>query len=332
MLSSPACRKCGLISIVGIILFLCYHRLVVFQPLVIHIPVPSLQRKSNANQTTFLEAQTNKASEKSRLSLRDAFQSNTGLSLGITNTSHITNVSTWSRSTGSYGHHQGQEKTVVIGIGSGRSGTLSFAAFFNQQTDSAITHEWNKCNGMHWNEATFANAKARYDSYMARRGAFVGDVALWNLPYVEYFLRFPNVKVVALKRVKNDTVRSFEKWFKKQNRHFPWITDAERDLTSYRHFKAYDSCYPKYQFPSSQPSIAEGASIYWEDYYSQVEKLKEKYPNRIKTIDLYEMLNDDKIKVDVLNWIGMKPPFNLIIPLTHPTRKKSEIQDAKLTF
>ena len=222
-------------------------------------------------------------------------------------------------------------KTVIIGIGTGRCGTMSFAKFLDQQPHTMVTHEWNYCRGFRWNEASFSSAKARHKAFLARKGRFVGDVALWNLPYAIYFLRFPTVKVIALKRTKNDTVKSFERWFGRM-RHFPWITANQRRLTSFKDNNIYDNCYPKYIFPVREPSIAEGASIYWDDYYTRVDKLKEKYPERISIVDTYGILFNDTIKKDILNWIGMKPPFNLRIPLTHPTRTKAEIKTNSYSY
>ena len=324
MLSLTVCIKHGLLPscILAIILLLfCAMDLIQFKPVI--ITVPFLQRKINENPNAYLDAHINQADTDGQIFLNNNVQTGT---LSLETKSSFTDVKTKDTST----RTQSQEKTVIIGIGTGRSGTLSVAKFLDQQTDSAVTHEWNTCKGLWWYEASFVKAKARYDSYIARRGTFVGDVALWNLPYVEYFLEFPNVKVVALKRVKNDTVKSFEKWFGGM-RHFPWITDAQRRLTSYKDHKTYDNCYPKYQFSSSEPSITEGASRYWEDYYSQVEKLKDKYPDRLIVIDSYEILDNNKTKEDVLTWLGMKPPFKLTVPLTHPTRTKSEINAAKQT-
>ncbi len=343
MLSLTVCLKHGLLPscfLAITLLVLSGIDLVSFQPIV--ITVPFRQSKSNGNQRVYLDTQTDKVNQRVYLDTEnDKITANDGHSLGKDIQSGTLSMetkssdavsSTWNISSSQDQGQiiQGQEKTVIIGIGTGRSGTLSVAKFFDQQRDSAVTHEWQQCKGLWWYEASFSNAKARYESYIQRKGTFVGDVALWNLPYVEYFLEFPNVKVVALKRVKNDTLKSFEKWFGAL-KHFPWITDAQRKFTSYRDNKIYDNCYPNYQFPSRNPSIAEGASIYWDDYYSQVEKLKEKYPDRIIIIDTYEVMDNDVIKADVLTWLGMDPPFKLEIPVTHPTRSKDEIEAVKLT-
>ncbi len=285
MLSFAVCLKHALLpSCVFALILLIFSAidLVSFQPVV--ITVPFRQSKSDDNPMSYVDTQTDKANTRDASIFTDHIQSGT---LSLETKMNVTDRSSWNISSNaqhqghsqvhSQGHSEGQEKTVIIGIGTGRSGTLSTAKFFDQQRDSSVSHEWQQCKGLWWNEASFTNAKARYETYIARKGTFVGDVALWNLPYVEYFLQFPNVKVVAVKRVKHDTVRSFEKWFGGM-KHFPWITDEERKISSYKDHKTYDNCYPKYKFSSSNPSIREGASIYWEDYYTQVRACNEIFP------------------------------------------------------
>eukprot|EP00854_Cymbomonas_tetramitiformis_P019906 gene19906-23815_t len=59
-------------------------------------------------------------------------------------------------------------------------------------------------------------------SLQRQHGKIVGDVALWYLPYVEAFIKLdPTVRIIALKRDRTDTVRSFGRWFGGM-KHFPW--------------------------------------------------------------------------------------------------------------
>ena len=63
---------------------------------------------------------------------------------------------------------------------------------------------------------------------MAGEGPFVGDVALYYLPYVEEILaRHPGTRFVSLKRDGADTVRSSLKWVPNHNhrmRHDPTVS------------------------------------------------------------------------------------------------------------
>ena len=131
---------------------------------------------------------------------------------------------------------------------------------------------------------------------MSRNGDIVGDIALWNLPYAEEFLKFKNVKVVALKREKAHTIASFEKWFGKWN-HFPWADTETQVANGYKPNKRYDKCYQKFEFGGkTQLSIKDGAEKHYDSYYSKVERLAKKYPDRVKLLDTYEILNSNDAK------------------------------------
>ena len=45
-----------------------------------------------------------------------------------------------------------KNKTVVIGIGSGRCGTLSLANLLNKQPHTRVTHEVRECRGLEWDD------------------------------------------------------------------------------------------------------------------------------------------------------------------------------------
>eukprot|EP00959_Pyramimonas_sp_CCMP1952_P423843 8878358-Pyramimonas_sp.AAC.1 len=149
----------------------------------------------------------------------------------------------------------------------------------------------------------------------------VGDIALWNLPYAEIMLELnENVRVVALKRDKNDTIKSFQRWFGGL-KHFPWVTFAERErMPAYKHMPLYDVCYPKYRFEAEQPTIKEGALMYYDDYYAQVDRLLEKYPNRVRMYDSYDILNRRDLMEDLFDFVNVAEPrdYNVVIG-GHPT-------------
>ena len=130
------------------------------------------------------------------------------------------------------------DKTIVIGLGSGRCGTLAFSNLLNQQANTDISHEWNKCLGLDWERASKEKTKIRLRHLTNRNAKFVGDVALWYLPYVEFLVQNHDVKIIGLKRVKNDTVESFKNWFGRLN-HFPWMIKNDLNATGYNFRKEY---------------------------------------------------------------------------------------------
>jgi len=136
------------------------------------------------------------------------------------------------------------------------------------------------------------------------------------------------VRVVALKRPKDDTVKSFERWFGGL-RHFPWVTVAERDhMPDYQHLTLYDVCYPKYQFEAEQPTIAEGASVYYDDYYAQVDGLLGKYPDRVRMYDSYDILNRRDLMEDLFNFLSIPEPRDYkTVTVGHPTDPQAAHQE-----
>lgn len=219
-----------------------------------------------------------------------------------------------------------QHKTIVLGIGTGRSGTMALSRLLDSQANTRVSHEWRKCYLLEWsipkdnpNLAQLA-ADLRIHTYAARNADYIGDIALWYLPYVEMFLKHSNVKIIALKRNKEDCINSFVKWFG-QWRHFPWLKPEFLVKSDFRfHPDGYDPCYPKYDFGLKSESsnsnsedienfnqnilsnltIRQGAEIYYDDYNQQIDALKLKYPDRIKICDSYEILNSREVQIEVL--------------------------------
>ena len=222
--------------------------------------------------------------------------------------------------------------TIILGIGTGRSGTLAFSKLLNQQAHTKITHENGRCNNLEWSDAGNFNLAAELankriekiiNSNMNsfQKNLFIGDIALWYLPYVEKMLSIVdnystkentslhyNIKIIALKRDKADCINSFISWFSQWD-HFPWIENHLRPLTKFKNHN-FDNCYPRYDWTQGKPpsketfdylTIKMGAEKYYDDYYNQVDKLIEKYPSQIKLVDSYAILNNDREKEKLFN-------------------------------
>jgi hypothetical protein len=94
-------------------------------------------------------------------------------------------------------------------------------------------------------------------------------------------------------------------------------------MPAYHHLPAYDNCYPKYKptiYGSKQPTIADGASIYYDDYYRQVDALMAKYPRRVRMYDSYEFLNKRELMQDLFDFLNIPEPRDYEIVIGgHPT-------------
>jgi len=126
---------------------------------------------------------------------------------------------------------------IVIGLGTGRSGTASLAHLLNSQTNSMCFHELNpSCmrftgtvqpalntiyefqniiKGGETSHLTVDLSReislAPYDKLCQMdKVELIGDIAMYYLTYVEDILKLnPTVKFVCLKRDKNETVKSW---------------------------------------------------------------------------------------------------------------------------
>src|SRR5882672_2759331 len=119
---------------------------------------------------------------------------------------------------------------IVIGLGTGRSGTASLAKLLNAQHDALCFHEMNPSSvrftgtprpildggdpSMVTVDLSRRVSAEAYDSLRRmKRVKLIGDIALYYLTYVEAIARHnPNVRFICLRRDVESTVKS---WMKK---------------------------------------------------------------------------------------------------------------------
>ena len=217
--------------------------------------------------------------------------------------------------------------TFVLVLGSGRCGLLSFARFLNQQENSFVTFERGKCKNMEWNRDNFSASDKRYEFFQQKiktdNLVLSGDVASWWLPYSSHILKnYPNSKIIALKRDKNDTLNSYEKWYGKR-RNFPWLSSKDRSLTDFYDNYDYDECFPEYKVPGVRyPSLRYAGRLFYEEYYEKVDRLIEHFGRgRVRMFDTYDALNNEMIRHEILQWLDLPQPFHLRKPVTNTTHQ-----------
>jgi hypothetical protein len=94
--------------------------------------------------------------------------------------------------------------------------------------------------------------------------AYVGDVAMWYLPYVPQIIQhFPGTVFICLKRDREQVIASFLKKIPTGDR---W-----RSAT----YEGWNRVFPKY---FSSPTKAHAIGCYWDDYYRQAEQYARQYP------------------------------------------------------
>lgn len=173
----------------------------------------------------------------------------------------------------------------VIGIGSGRCGTKSLAKFLDIQAKTKVSHE----SYLHlpWvPERKNAELILReLDKRAAIWGSSViGEVASYYLNHLPFFFELvPDLKVICMKRNKEDCVRSIcrmPNWFA------PTGCQIEGFL----------GCFPTYDLPPE-----EAAAKYYDEYYARVDRLLGKYP--ILMVQLEEFCTVIKQR-QILDFVG----------------------------
>jgi len=182
---------------------------------------------------------------------------------------------------------------IIIGIGTGRCGTLSLSRLLNLQPDAHVLHE--KEPHLPWDRSEPKYIKAHIEGFHRRqeRFKFVGDVAFYWLPYLpRLFREFTDVKVVGLWREKEGFIKSSIRLL-----HSPiWTKDGEHQ----KHPNPiWEQSFPSYEAESREKVLG----IFWEDYNSQMFALEEK--GRIQTFPM-DMMHAEESQDVLFDWLGMK--------------------------
>ena len=198
---------------------------------------------------------------------------------------------------------------IVIGMGSGRSGTKSLAKLLDEQDNAKVTHEYGE--PLHWdlNELHWQLWEDRLDKWKDARirkewinqVKINGDVASWYLPYIEKViqdnfdgLKTPilglDIKVIVLKRDKDEVIESFDEWTGQGNR---WQEKGGD-------WPEYDHAFPTYPDGLSK---REAIGQYWEDYYETCEWLED-VTDFVKVFDI-DVLNSKEGQQEIFDFLGV---------------------------
>jgi hypothetical protein len=214
-------------------------------------------------------------------------------------------------------------KGPVLGLGTGRCGTRSFAKLLKEWGMPA-SHEkyrlmWLPDKKQLWFLVRYLRA----------------DVAFYWLNYVDLVLeKCPDAKFICLKRPKKDTLDSYMRgnfnpyMFKKVEGNpekFKEVTYF-RDYVSQEDLEYTDAdtrkwvlenwdmpqtlwggdlpkLFPQYDSEDKEECL----SLYWDDYYKKAAEWEQIYPNSFMVIDMHEALNTENGRNKILNFIGICP-------------------------
>ena len=189
-------------------------------------------------------------------------------------------------------------KKFIIGIGTGRCGTMSLARFLSQCKGVFVDHERREGGWVLPWEFNRKLADGKIEMLKKLYGEIVGDVAFYYLNYIRYFFeKLPNLKVIVMKRDREETILSYLKKTEGRNH---WIENPEK--YGWRVDSTWDKAYPKFETKDKKEAIGK----YWDLYYQKVELLKKEFPEKILEVNL-EDFNKKETQDEIYNFVGVLP-------------------------
>jgi len=197
-------------------------------------------------------------------------------------------------------------KKLVIGLGSGRCGTVSLRDLLIHIGFNA-THELHL---MPWNQ-NYDLCDNIIKKILTRASSLVSDIGYYYLPYIPHIIKnHKNVKCICLQRDVNEVIDSFLKFSKYNYWSTPYINREETE---------WDETFPTYPNKSKSDAIR----LYWEEYYNTASLLTKEYPDNIHLFDMNKTLNTEIGQKELFDFIEFTGPIKLGIKrhMNHPNRQ-----------
>lgn len=167
---------------------------------------------------------------------------------------------------------------MILGLGTGRCGTLCLSDFLNQQPCMALcTHEHLKWK---WYEDTKNIDVDAFGKYSVFSNSIVGDVGSFLLPHTRRIAEFfKETKIIVLQRDKEETIQSWMVWTNVVHNY--WVPHTKGIWED----DGWDPMFPKFDLEDYPKEDA--ISVYYDFYYEECNKLKDQFDILwIKTEDL----------------------------------------------
>jgi hypothetical protein len=190
---------------------------------------------------------------------------------------------------------------LVIGLGTGRNGSVSLSRFLSAQRDMTVRHEGfldEKYHIFRW--AGDGDRVRSWIELLDRRArdegdAYFGDVGTYYLPYVELLIeRHPDARFVCLQRDRAKVVKSFLLKTRGTNH---WYDHDGTRWTSHK----FDACFPSFDEPDKERAIAR----YWDFYHARIAELMDEYPSQVGLFQASE-LNERDGRGRILDFIDYR--------------------------
>ena len=190
----------------------------------------------------------------------------------------------------------GITQRIIIGLGSGRCGTMSLQHLLNSQPDSSFTHEslpmpWNRNPDVH---------EMMFNKLFRRNEDYIGDVGYYWLNYVDDMLAIkPDAKFICLERDRQEVIESMWCHSRGLNTH---PTDD------------WFMMYPRYDTDRKS-----AIGLMWDDYKKSARTLQKKYPENFCLFKIENLNNKEGVK-DILEFAGFQGSKKIIVGIKRNQR------------
>ena len=207
---------------------------------------------------------------------------------------------------------------IVLILGTGRCGLTSVVQLLNRQPHAKVSME--NAPLLPWKVPTQRHLiAARFERFRRERGTgLLGDAGSFYLPYVEEAVRVnPDVRIIALRRPKEEVVASFNRFLDEWNplpiHH--WCADP---LPGSFHDPLWTRCFPQYELTDR----TQGLRRYVDEYDRRLLELGSQFPTNLRTFDMKETLNTEAGQRALLEFADVPSADQVLVPNVRGTRTR----------
>ncbi len=198
-----------------------------------------------------------------------------------------------------------EDKRLLIGLGSGRCGTLSLAKLLDDQPEAMVSHEGKpfgeeqRAGVMYWiaDKTTVWLTVARILYYEAE---VVGDIAFVYLPQVDRIIdRHERVRFVCLEREKETCVPSL----------LAKVTRMEINPYQSHNGDRWPHSEGRFALPKfdSVDTLPEAIGLYWDMYHRKAVTLASLWPDKFRIFPMEDLNTEEGVR-EILEFCGFENP------------------------
>lgn len=188
---------------------------------------------------------------------------------------------------------------IVIGLGTGRCGTMSLARLLNAQDGVWCTHEYlvepAGFDGLDWRRED--QVATRLKTELDNGFKVVGDVAYYHLSYVRFWKSVGPCRFICMRRDRDEYIQSA---IRKIGNHNIWMA---HDGTKWNHC-GLDDYFPKFPGPTREEAIGQ----FWDWYYMLAERMEDENFRIFNMTDL----NTEQGVLDILEFARVPEPNPIV--------------------